>query len=197
MTYFAPSKSGRSAKVRSSTRYGITVSTHRRDAALARPPRGGQRLRAGSVDDVYMRAGKLRERRQVMDPLGLDRRRARRFVPFRPGLPFGEQAALKLRDDLRIFAMGGDDDAQPPGQFQRAEQLRVVDAEGALVGEEDLERRGAVGDDAPQHAPASCRRSASRPCERRNRRPTARPPATSTARRPRADHRRGWGRPFR
>ena len=88
------------------------------------------------MHDVDVRAGQLGERRQMMHSLGLDRRRPRRLVPLGPGLALGQQSLLQLRDQLRVLAMRGDDDAQPPGQLQRAEQLAVVDAEGALVGEE-------------------------------------------------------------
>ena len=97
-----------------------------------------------------MSAGKFGECRQMMDPLGLDRSWPRWFVPFRPRFAFREQPLLELRDNLGILAMGGDDDAQPPGQGQREEQLGVVDAERALVGEKDFEGRRAVGDDALQ-----------------------------------------------
>ena len=89
--------------------------------------------------------------------------------------------------------MGGDDDAQRFGQLQRAKQLGIVDAEGALVGEKDLERGRAVVDDRAQATPASCRRSASRPCETCSRRPTARRLATSTARTPPAGRRARLG----
>ena len=94
-----------------------------------------------------MGAGQLGERHQVMHALGLDRRRPRRLVPLGAGLALGQQLPLQLRDERLVLAVGGDDHAQLLGQRQRVIQLGVVDAEGALVGQEDLERRDAVGDD--------------------------------------------------
>src|SRR6516225_3704664 len=87
----------------------------------------------------------------MMYALGFDRYGARRFVPLWPGFAVGEQALLELRDDLRVFAVGGDDHPEAAGYFQRPEELGVVDAEGPLVGEKHLERCRAVSDNALQN----------------------------------------------
>src|SRR5437588_792132 len=89
------------------------------DPPRPRSPGGGKSVRARSVNHVDMGTGELGERRQVVNPLGLDRRRTRRLMPFGPSLALGQQTALELRNHLRVLTMSGDDDAQPPGQLQR------------------------------------------------------------------------------
>ncbi len=65
-------------------------------------------------------------------------------MPLGPGFALGQQTPLQLRHQFRVFAMRGDDNAQAACQRERPKQLAVVDAEGALVCKENLERGCAV-----------------------------------------------------
>ena len=63
-----------------------------------------------------------------------------------------------------VLAVGGDDHAQFLRQSQRVEELGVVDAERAFVGEEDFERRDAALHDLPQLLFGRGVESRRRPC---------------------------------
>ena len=54
-------------------------------------------------------------------------------------MPGGEEFPLAFGDERFVLAMGGDDDAEFLGELEGAVEFGVVDAEGALVGEEDFE----------------------------------------------------------
>ena len=116
-------------------------------AALAGRDGCGERLLAREVDDVGGGAGELGKRHQVVHALGLDDRRAALVVLAGIGLAGGEEFLAALEDEGLVFAVGGDDHAEFPGELEGAVELGVVDAEGALVGEENFERRDAPRDD--------------------------------------------------
>ena len=97
-----------------------------------------------------MGTGQSGKRRQVMHPFGLDHRWPRRLVPLGPRFAGGQQVLLQLGNRFSIFAMGRHNNAPAFGQFQRAKQLGIVDAEGAFVRQKDFERGGAVVDDFSQ-----------------------------------------------
>ena len=83
-----------------------------------------QGLLATQMHDVNMRTGHLGERHQVMHAFGFDHRRPAPVMIFRTSFAFGQKLLLQFRDQLRIFAMRGDDDAEFLGQLQRFDKAR-------------------------------------------------------------------------
>ena len=73
--------------------------------------------------------------------------RAAFVVLARIGLSGGEELPLSLEDKRLVLAVGRHDDAELPGEPESPVKLRVVDPEGALVGEEYLEGADAAPDD--------------------------------------------------
>ena len=82
-----------------------------------------------------------------MDALGLDTGRTALVMLAGTGQAGGEQFFGAFGDEGFIFAMGGDDHAQFLRQLKGLVEFGVVDAKGALVGEEDFERADAACDD--------------------------------------------------
>src|SRR5690554_2086523 len=124
------------------------VRHHDLDAEVHAAELGGQRRLqrrlAAEVHHVALGAGELHERGEVVGAVRLHPLGATGLVPLRADLAFRQQARLQLRHDLVVLAVGSHHHAQLPRQPERLEQLLVVHAEEALVGEEDLERRHAV-----------------------------------------------------
>ena len=108
-------------------------------AALAGGDGLVERFLAAQVDDVGRGAGQLGKRHQVVHALGLDGGRAALVVLAGVGLAGGEQFLAALGDQRLVFAVRGDDHAEFLRELERAVELGVVDAERALVGEEDFE----------------------------------------------------------
>src|ERR1035441_6530228 len=67
-----------------------------------------------------------------------------------PCLARREQVRLKLRHQLRIFAVSGNDDPKLARQRQRPVHFVIVHAEKILVSEKDLERTHAVAHNLPK-----------------------------------------------
>ena len=82
-----------------------------------------------------------------MHALGFDARRAALVVLAGVGPARGQQFLLPLGDERLVLAMRRDDDAEVLRQLERAVKLGVVNAERALVGEEDFEGADAAFDD--------------------------------------------------
>ena len=76
----------------------------------------------------------------MVHALGFDEGRPAFVVLAGIGPARGDELLLALGDQGLVFAVGRDDDAQFPGELEGAVELRVVDPEGTLVSEEDLER---------------------------------------------------------
>ena len=93
------------------------------------------------MNDVDRGPGELGESGEMVYPLGLDQRRTALVVLGGVGLAGGEEFLLALEHEGFVFAVGGDDDAEFLGQFERGVELGVVDAEGPLVGQKYFKRR--------------------------------------------------------
>jgi len=85
-----------------------------------------------------------------MHAFGFDAGRAAVMVRLGSGASAGEEFFLQLGDERFVFAVGGDDDAEFLGEFERLPQFGVIDAEGSFVGEEDFEAADALFDDFAQ-----------------------------------------------
>ena len=95
---------------------------------------------ARRVNDINMGPGQFGECHQVLNTRGLDRLGARWLMILGAGFTSGNQFVLKLRHGDRVFTMGGHDHAKLFGKFECFEKLFIVDSEGTLIGEKNLER---------------------------------------------------------
>src|ERR1035438_6067604 len=89
-------------------------------------------LPAAQVDDVRLGPRQFSEGHQVVHSLGLDAGRTAFVVLARTGPACGEKLPLAFGDQGFVFAMGRDDDAQLPGELERAIKRRVPGSKKAL-----------------------------------------------------------------
>ena len=71
-------------------------------------------------------------------------------MPFRSASSAREKLFLRFRNESFVFAMRGSYNSELLRQFQRLIKFAVVNSEGPLVGQEDLERLDSGGDDLSQ-----------------------------------------------
>ena len=74
---------------------------------------------------IDMRPGQLSHRRQMVQPVRLDRGGSARLVPLGTGFALREQPLLHGIDRLGILAMGCDDHAEVFGHREHAEEVLV------------------------------------------------------------------------
>ena len=98
-----------------------------------------QRLTAGIVDDVERHIQHLGDADCAVGGLGLDFRRTRQRVTFRPGNAAVDHFLLQGEDEIAIFRVHGADRAQFARPPEAVHQNLVVRHDGALVGYEMLE----------------------------------------------------------
>ncbi len=118
------------------------------DASELGIDRGLHRRCARGMNNVDMSTGQLGKGREMMHAFGFDADRARWLVPLRAGLAFADEQRLHRVDQVGVLAMGGGDYAEILGHREKIKEIRIVEIEGAFVGEEDLEGCDSVlGDD--------------------------------------------------
>ena len=75
----------------------------------------------------------------MMYSFGFDDFGTRRFVKFGASLAGCDQLLLQLRDNRRVFTVGGNDNSKFFSQLKRCEQFFIVDAKGRLSSQKNFE----------------------------------------------------------
>lgn len=117
------------------------------DATLLGGKGGAERFFAGEMDDVASSAGIFEEGGETVGAFGFDGFWTAGLVPFGTSFAFGEELLLKASDEFGVFTVGGDNDAEPFGEGEGLKHFGVVNTEEILVGQENFEGGGAVGND--------------------------------------------------
>jgi len=117
------------------------------DAAPASCECYTQSFFAGKVDDVANGASVFEKGGEMAGAFGLDGFGAAGFVPFGTDFAFGEELLLEPGNEFGVFAVRGDDDAKFFRESESLKHFGIVDTEEILVGQENFEGGGTIGDD--------------------------------------------------
>ena len=117
------------------------------NAAQAPANRFLEGLLATEVNDIHWSRGHFSEAHEVIHTFGFHPRRAAVVMSFRSGSSAREKLFLRFRNESFVFAMRGSYNSELLRQFQCLIKFAVVNSEGPLVGQEDLERLDSGGDD--------------------------------------------------